>query len=189
MNAISFYPFLKTLTFHQTKMSFLATTIMMEELPDCKNIDTLILADNNLKNEVGPLLCAMLSQNKSLVNLDLSSNQLSAHCVGQVFGALTNQNPILKRLDLSNTNLTDDIITPLVNVITQNISLTRLILWDNKLSEAAGEQVVDAVAKNKTLRQLEFAGNGLTLQQEQTIAKITFNNGLAQFSKGETKAS
>lgn len=150
------------------------------------NIETLILAGNELNDSIAPFLCERISESRSLLTLDLSDNFLSKTTLKQLFGALLGMNKDEGSLD-SPEDFSYDMLSSRREKYTtsiQNINLSK-----NKLGSDCGDLLHLIIRDIYPLKKLSLAKNNLG---EEAVAQIGYalakNTELFSLDLSETNA-
>ncbi|XP_061563007.1 NLR family CARD domain-containing protein 3-like isoform X4 [Cololabis saira] len=112
-------------------------------LPVVKASKKVLLSDCKLSGNICPLLSSVLSsQSSSLIELDLSNNDLQDSGLKKLCPGLESPHCHLESLRLSGCNLSEDICPLLSSVLSsQSSSLTELDLSENDLQDSGLEQL------------------------------------------------
>jgi len=150
---------------------------LAEALKTNKTLTTLDLDYNNLGAEVGEALAQALETNSTLTSLNLEFNTLGAVGIQALTRAL-NTNKTLTSLDLSWNKLDAAGIQPLIETIrtNKNRTLKYLSLALNKLGDAGGKSLAQALTTNSTLTLLNLMGCNLGAGGIQAIANALKTN-------------
>ncbi|XP_072108221.1 LOW QUALITY PROTEIN: NACHT, LRR and PYD domains-containing protein 3-like [Mobula birostris] len=122
--------------------------------PECK-IQKLGLSEVGLTDSGAEELLSTLSTNRSLMELDLSVNDLGDSGVKLVSAALRNPECKLQKLQLGSVGLTDSGAEDLVSTLSTNPSLTELELGFNSLTDRSVPALRRLI---QTLPSLEWIG-------------------------------
>ncbi|XP_078087455.1 NACHT, LRR and PYD domains-containing protein 3-like [Mustelus asterias] len=114
--------------------------------PDCK-LQELSLKNNALTASCTMDLASALSMNQSLIDLNLSYNNLGDSGVKPLTLTLRNPNCKIQKLSLCNNALTGSCAEELASVLSSNQSLTNLNLSSNKLGDS-GVKLLSASLRN-----------------------------------------
>lgn len=136
------------------------------------NVVRLNLSGNRMRRKSGYRIADMLLLNKTVRELDLSTNALDSGAAKEIFFA-ARRNQVLERLDVSGNKIGPEVAGSLASMVMKNRRLTYLDLSDNQMGErkfwkptgeivhvpSAGPALGDAVRYNKTLSVLKVRGN------------------------------
>ncbi|XP_072348218.1 NACHT, LRR and PYD domains-containing protein 3-like [Scyliorhinus torazame] len=167
-----------------------AITLLAAALKDreCR-LQTLILVNNDLDIPCCAELASGLSKNQSLVELNLSHNQLKDLHVMPLFGALKEPKCKLQTLHLNHNMISSSSCQALVPVLTQNQALLSLSLTNNKLRNA-GVQILCSALKSQDckLQKLSLRHNSLTYDCCEELAfAVKENSGLLELDIGANR--
>ncbi|XP_056624355.1 LOW QUALITY PROTEIN: NACHT, LRR and PYD domains-containing protein 3-like [Triplophysa dalaica] len=128
-------------------------------------LHTLRLARCNLTDECCVSLSSCLQSSKSLIELDLSNNDLKDSGVKLISDALKTHNCQLHILRLSGCNLTDDCCESLSSCLQSSNSLRELDLSNNDLKDSGVKLISDALkTHNCQLHTLRLSGCMVTVE-------------------------
>lgn len=130
------------------------------------------LSGNRMRRKSGYRIADMLLLNKTIKDLNLSTNALDSGAAKEIFFA-TRKNQVLERLDISRNKIGPEVAISLAGMVMKNRHLTYLDVSDNQMGErkfwkptgeimhvpSAGPALGDAVRYNKTLSVLKVKGN------------------------------
>ena len=120
-------------------------------------LQTLILANSGIDEDLAVYIAAGLKVNIGLTHLNLSKNDLQeAGC--RVIAEAVESNTTLRVLNLGWNQLDDSVGSDIADMIRNNTSLAVLYLCNNPLGEKALDLIADAMKKNKTIAKLELSG-------------------------------
>ena len=144
-------------------------------------LQSLILAQCGIDEELAVYLADGLAVNTSLTHLDLSSNEFQASGCCAIAQAVKS-NKKLRILDLGWNQLDDGVGPDIADMIQYNTSLTVLSLSNNPLGEQTLDHIAGAMKKNRSIKtllleQCEFGDNGWLKCMEMLLV----NNSLTQF--------
>ncbi|XP_059496747.1 NLR family CARD domain-containing protein 3-like isoform X2 [Stegostoma tigrinum] len=153
-----------TLDLSYTFPDYSAISLLAAVLKDSEcRLQTLKLISNDLNFHCCEELASGLSKNQSLVELNLSHNQLKDLEVTALCNALKEPECKLQILHLHHNQISSNCCQALGSVLTQNQALTQLNLTHNKLGNA-GVKILCSALKNKVckLQKLSLKHNNLT---------------------------
>lgn len=145
------------------------------------HVQTLILDDNWLTLEMSQMICDMIGENTSLLELSLREcrigeegsavtfhkalNSVTWIVGAQNLGEVVASMETLRSLDLSFNDLGDAGLLALKQGLCGNTSLIKLNLSHNNISENSGEVIEAILLKNTTIQELDLSWNGFYTQQ------------------------
>ncbi|XP_072892048.1 ribonuclease inhibitor-like [Hemitrygon akajei] len=153
--------------------------------PECK-IQKLWLRNVGLTDSGAEDLASVLSTNQSLMELDLSGNELEDSGVKLVSAALRNPECKIQKLLLSELGLTDSGAEDLASALGINPSLTELDLGSNKLGDS-GVKLLSAALRNPEckIQKLELRNVGLTDSgAEDLVSALSTKRSLMELELG-----
>ncbi|XP_072892022.1 NACHT, LRR and PYD domains-containing protein 3-like [Hemitrygon akajei] len=156
--------------------------------PECK-IQKLGLEKVGLTGSGAEDLVSALSTNSSLMELDLSDNQLEDSGVKLVSVGLRNPECKLLKLWLNNVGLTDSGAEDLFYALSTNRSLTELNLSGNKLGDS-GVKILSAALRNHEckIQKLELKVVGLTDSiVEDLVSTLNTNRSLTELNLSDNE--
>lgn len=136
------------------------------------NVVRVDLSGNRMRRKSGYRIADMLLLNKTIKDLNLSTNALDSGAAKEIFFA-ARKNQVLERLDMSKNKIGPEVAHSLAGMVTKNRSLTYLDVSDNQMGEkkfwkptgeivhvlSAGSALGDALRYNKTISVLKAKGN------------------------------
>ncbi|XP_072891355.1 NACHT, LRR and PYD domains-containing protein 3-like [Hemitrygon akajei] len=156
--------------------------------PECK-IQKLWLGDVGLTDSGVEDLVSTLGTNTSLMELDLSDNNLGDSGVKLVSAALRNPECKIQKLWLGNVGLTDTGAKDLASALSTNPSLTELNLSGNKLGDS-GVKLVSAALRNPEckIQKLWLTRVSLTDSGAENLASaLSANPSLTELNLSDNK--
>ncbi|XP_007889513.2 ribonuclease inhibitor-like [Callorhinchus milii] len=130
--------------------------------PECK-IQSLWLSYNSLTADCTEDLVSALSTNYSLMELNLSNNDLGDSGVKRLCEALRNPECKIQSLWLSYNSLTADCTEDLVSALSTNYSLMELNLSNNDLGDSGVKRLCEALRNPECkIQRLWLCDNSLT---------------------------
>ncbi|XP_059818068.1 NACHT, LRR and PYD domains-containing protein 3-like isoform X2 [Hypanus sabinus] len=153
--------------------------------PECK-IQTLCLRDVGLTDSGAEDLVSALSINPSLMELDLSNNELGDTGVKLVSAALRNPECKIQKLVLNYVGLTDSGAEDLASALSTNPSLTQLDLSGNNLGDSGVKLMSVALRKPECkIQKLGLKHIGLTDSgAEDLVSALSTNPSLTELNWG-----
>ncbi|XP_007437819.1 NACHT, LRR and PYD domains-containing protein 3-like [Python bivittatus] len=154
--------------------------------PHLHVIQDLSLQDNYLKDSaVKHLVSALKHPQCQLKSLSLAWNRLTRNCCEVLCSALSENKSVLN-LDLSKTKLRDDGLSVLLKVFQNpDCKIQKLMIQENGLSEASCKLLRSALAGNTSLVSLNLSSNPLTdrcvpelrqlIQERHSLQEIRLN--------------
>ncbi|XP_078061934.1 uncharacterized protein LOC144487736 [Mustelus asterias] len=144
--------------------------------PECK-IQKLDLRGNNPTDSCAEDLASALSTNRSLIDLDLGSNNLGDSGVKLLSVALRNPDCKIQELGLQGNNLTDSCAEDLASALSTNRSLIDLNLGYNKLGDS-GVKLLSVALRNPDckIQKLHLFHNALTDSCAKDLASVLSTN-------------
>jgi Ran GTPase-activating protein (RanGAP) involved in mRNA processing and transport len=151
----------------------------------CTNLK---LVDCQITPTGAKILADVLFNNKTLIRLSLSNNQLGDKGVQSLSNALSANDNSLKKLDLSQNDITDEGVDYLAQMLKTNTILTHLSLSNNRITDQGVQLLNDALQnRNKTLQVLSLTQNKLLtdaclhfiiniFQHNQSLKKLSIND-------------
>lgn len=122
---------------------------ILKQLADSNTLQVLSLRGNNLDDTIAKEVALFLSKNKTLLKLDLATNQIQP----KGFQAIAN------------------------NIKTNaEIALTVLNIDDNNMKDAGAIAMAEMLSTNTTIKAVEMASNGISLDGITAISKALENN-------------
>lgn len=136
------------------------------------NVVRVDLSGNRMRRKSGYRIADMLLLNKTIKDLNLSTNALDSGAAKEIFFA-ARKNQVLERLDISNNKIGPEVASSLAGMVMKIRCLTYLDVSDNQMGErkywkptgeivhvpSAGPALGDALRYNKTLSVLKVKGN------------------------------
>lgn len=136
------------------------------------NVVRVDLSGNRMRRKSGYRLADMLLLNKTIKDLNLSTNALDSGAAKEIFFA-ARKNQVLERLDMSRNKIGPEVASSLAGMVMKNRCLAYLDVSDNQMGErkfwkptgeivhvpSAGPALGDALRYNKTLSVLKVKGN------------------------------
>lgn len=149
-----------SLDIHQFGMGDEYAKAFSEAIGIVKDIQTLNLRANRLTDKgVANILCKLTSVNiKSVV---LSENRLgtrSVDCLGKILYSVDCQ---IKILELENIHMTERDLSQLIRSVSENKTITKLVLAKNNIGEGCGSALKDLLKYNNTVKYLDLHWNVL----------------------------
>ncbi|CAF2045134.1 unnamed protein product [Rotaria magnacalcarata] len=153
-----------------------------------KKCGKLRLERNEISGEGAKILADRLYNNTSLVELNLSNNQISDIGTHDLAQALSIDNQTLEWLDLDSNNITDEGAGYLADMLKTNTTIQMLSLGSNAIGDRGVRQLTSTITPdNKTLQCLNLASNKLItdacindliemIQRTQSIRVVWLNN-------------
>ena len=149
---------LKILNLDNNSLSEEATNDLADVIRSNTGLEQLSLSNNNVKTSTVVLLEA-LSEISALKRLDLSSNNISGPMVNELANVIKN-NVSLEVLNLSNNNLCS-VVTVILEALKGITTLKTLNLGGNNMSEDVAEYLADVITKNIHVEELHLFNNNL----------------------------
>ncbi|PFH37803.1 hypothetical protein BESB_001450 [Besnoitia besnoiti] len=145
-----------------------------------RSIVALDLSRAGLTEEEGPSIAQMLTSNKALVKLDLDGNHFGL-ASAKAFRKALEVNDTLRSLNVENCSFTcrgdeQSGIAELARGLRVNKGLRNLNLRNNQIDDEGGDALLDALAYNKTLIQLDLSFNDLTIDQLREVHELINRN-------------
>ncbi|XP_059815319.1 NACHT, LRR and PYD domains-containing protein 14-like [Hypanus sabinus] len=186
-SALSTNPSLTELNLSGNKLGDSGVKLVSAALrnPECK-IQRLWLIDVGLTDSGVEDLASALSTNTSLMELDMSENELGDAGVKIVSAALRNPECKIQKLRLTRVSLTDSGAEDLVSTLSTNPSLTELNLSGNELGDS-GVKLVSAALRNPEckIQKLQLDKVGLTDSgAEDLVSTLSTNPSLTVLNLG-----
>ncbi|CAF4187816.1 unnamed protein product [Rotaria sp. Silwood2] len=128
-------------------------SIVVEQAIIRKKCNILILNGNHIDASGALILAKTLSNNTSLIRLELQCNCIGDRGVDYLADALS-VNKCLKVLDLRDNNITHEGARHLANMLKRNQTLTSLSLNSNHIDDRGIRLLADALIDNTSLRRL-----------------------------------
>ncbi|XP_051865130.1 uncharacterized protein LOC127566655 [Pristis pectinata] len=139
--------------------------------PECK-IQRLELGDIGLTVSGAEDLASALSTNRSLIELDLSCNELGDSGVKLVSEALGDPECKIQSLELTGVGLTDSGAEDLVSVLITNRSLTELDLSSNVLADGSVQHFRYLILHHPSLERIRLLGNDFSRTGEKELRSL-----------------
>ncbi|KAM4642067.1 NACHT, LRR and PYD domains-containing protein 3-like [Discoglossus pictus] len=125
--------------------------------PGFKNCAKLQLRGCNITPAGCVDLHSVITTNKSLIELDLSENNLQGQGLLNLCDGLISSNCTLKELRLSDCSLTSACCEVIYSILTANKSLDKLDLSENTFQDAGVKRIIDGLENQScTLRELKI---------------------------------
>mmetsp|Transcript_3744 Transcript_3744/g.5536 ORF Transcript_3744/g.5536 Transcript_3744/m.5536 type:complete len:781 (+) Transcript_3744:71-2413(+) len=157
--------------------------IMSQVISENQSIINLDLSNNDIWEEGCVLLADALHKNKVLSTLNLSKNKLHDQGVAAL-GIILETHLSLENIDLSLTNTGDAGAVTVFQALATNTSLKKLNLSSNHMTEASGIAACATLKKNRTLRSLMLTGNQIDHTTNLSVKKqIRMNQVLRNAEK------
>ncbi|XP_059816755.1 NACHT, LRR and PYD domains-containing protein 12-like isoform X2 [Hypanus sabinus] len=186
-SALSTNPSLTELDMSENKLGDSGVKLVSAALrnPECK-IQRLWLIDVGLSDSGVEDLASALSTNTSLMELDMSENELGDAGVKIVSAALRNPECKIQKLRLTRVSLSDSGAEDLVSALSANPSLMELNLSGNELGDS-GVKLVSAALRNPEckIQKLWLDKVGLTDSgTEELVSALSTNPSLTVLNLG-----
>uniref|UniRef100_A0A4W3HEW5 Uncharacterized protein n=1 Tax=Callorhinchus milii TaxID=7868 RepID=A0A4W3HEW5_CALMI len=142
------------------------------------------LDNNNLTTNCTEDLTSALTTNHSLTQLNFENNNLGDCGVKRLCEALRNPECKIKGLRLDGNNLTADCTEDLTSALSTNLSLTELILNNNKLGDCGVKRLCEALRNPECkIESLELDSNNLTADcTEDLTSALSTNHSLTELN-------
>ena len=155
-------------------------------LKNISTVSTLGLSENRIPGSVADDLAVAIYVNYQLKRLLLADNNLQHH--GAVVASALCHIGTLVELDLSNNNMTKIVADELALAIENNKSLQELNISGNKLTTDGIIKISQSISSISNLRILDISNNQITERAADAIAHaISSNNGLEQLYLSSNK--
>ncbi|XP_044153439.1 NACHT, LRR and PYD domains-containing protein 12-like [Bufo gargarizans] len=132
-------------------------------------VQILSFKDNSL-NSCSELAC-VLNMNQSLVELDLSRNNLACPDFSHLMAALSSKTCTISRLLLQQIKLTDE-YSPFLISLSQNPNLNHLDLSYNFLTDASAEDIQRLILCSQNLTKISIQLNDFTEKRERNLKEL-----------------
>eukprot|EP01132_Coremiostelium_polycephalum_P009746 gene9746-11971_t len=151
----------------------LSTEIMVNS-----NITSLTVMHSHLDDQFSgvQLIEFLIENNRNLVFLDLSYNQLSHNCITKLGNLLRLERGNLRSLNLSTNRIDDQCAGLLADAIMENNKLRVLDLSCNQIQDNGGKRLVEALNCNYALESLNLGSNDLGPETGEQFGRTLQNN-------------
>ncbi|PHJ20927.1 leucine rich repeat protein, partial [Cystoisospora suis] len=154
--------------------------IVRDALCSNSSILSLDLSRAGLTEEDGPCIALLLKTNKVLSQLDLEGNHFGLNSA-KAFRKALEVNDTLRSLNVESCSFTcrgdeQSGIVELSRGLKVNKGLRSLNLRNNQIDDEGGDALLDALAWNRTLIQLDVSFNDLTMEQLREIQSLIDRN-------------
>lgn len=122
---------------------------------------SLSLPSNMIDDELLGTLVQGLQENRSIVHIDLSHNEI-ANLGARLLAGLIENNPTISSLILSDNKIHADGGSHIGRALMENSTLEELDLRLNRLSDRGGAKIFDGLAENDALQSLNLSCNSLS---------------------------
>lgn len=146
---------------------------ILQALTDIKRLKILHLSNHNITGKAAETLAKAIENNIYLEEVNLSNNGFHNIAI-VVVGALKKLSK-LKKLNLNDNKMSSDVSEDLAEVISNNNSLTELLLSNNNLQSSA-IVICNALTKISTIKKLNFNNNYLPGHLSKGLADVVNNN-------------
>ena len=150
-------------------------TIVCKGMSTLTNLTKLNISKNNISSgEAAREIAAVLSQNKSLEELDLSFNNLGAYGAARIFQNMKGFTSLIK-LNIGSIRMADFAADNIATVLNTNINLKELDLSCNNIQAVDAAQIFKNTV-NLNLNKLNISHNNITDQGADDIAMFISQN-------------
>jgi len=157
--------------------------LIAESLQRNENITTVIMRSNNFGEKSALQFARLISLNKTLTYLDLSSNRMGDSAMIPFFKALRNSHIQILYLNDISLNGDDESTQQLAEAIKDNKNLKQLSLFANSLDINGANLMASALKYNFTIQSLDLYGNHIQDSGAEEMAKmLKVNRGLTHLS-------
>jgi Ran GTPase-activating protein (RanGAP) involved in mRNA processing and transport len=118
-----------------------------------------------------------IKYNKSIKNLDISSNQLNEILFSKLYKCLKNNSNII-HLNLSNNSIGENSAIFLNEIINTNIFMESLIIKNIYLKDKGLKIIEHTLKENKTLKILDISSNYFTFESAEILGNIIKKNNM-----------
>ena len=122
--------------------------------------DVVDFTNKSITNVKSSMIASILMQDKTVIELNLSSNQIGDDGIEKLANALRVNNT-LENLDVSNNGIGDKGVESLANALKENKTLTSIDLGSNQIANDGIEKLANALIVNKTLTKLDVSNNDI----------------------------
>ena len=137
------------------------------------NLTKLNISDNNITVEAACDIAAVLSQNKSLEELDISYNDLGASGAILIFLSMKSFMNLIK-LNVCSIGMDYSVADDITAILNNNIKLKDLDLSHNNIQALGATRIFKNIISN--LRKLNISHNNITYQAADDIASFVSHN-------------
>ena len=157
-----------------------STRLLSKVLPNVCRLRSLDLSNSSLDDKAGVRLVNALKLNRSIQRLELENTKIGV-MTAQTFGFCLGENTTLSAVCLDRNDLTKretnwSGVTAIVNGLQTNTNLSFFNLNSCCLGEEGGKMLVSALQRNSNLLFLGYAGNRVSITEEQTISDYLERN-------------
>ena len=121
---------LRTLKIYETPLPHDCIQYLCQLLTNNKSIQVLYIWDNSISDRGVADICEVLEHNSTITSLDLLNNRLITSASAQALSHLLLNNSTLSYLDLRKTSLSSESVLLLLQSLSANKNMKRLILDD-----------------------------------------------------------
>jgi Ran GTPase-activating protein (RanGAP) involved in mRNA processing and transport len=118
-----------------------------------------------------------IKYNKSIKNLDISSNKLNEILFSKIYNCLKNNLNII-HLNLSNNSIGENSANLLNEIINTNIFMESLIIKNIYLKDKGLKIMENALIENKTLKNLDISSNYFSSESAEILGNIIYKNNM-----------
>ena len=149
--------------------------------------DVVDLPNKSITNVISSMIASILMQNKTVTELNLSSNQIGDDGIEKLANALRVNNT-LQNLDVSNNKIGNRGVESLANALKENKTLKSIDLGSNKIGDIGMEELANALIVNKSLKNLDVSNNNIGNQGVESLANaLKVNQTLTSIDLGSNK--
>ncbi|XP_073495439.1 NACHT, LRR and PYD domains-containing protein 3-like isoform X2 [Phyllobates terribilis] len=134
-------------------------------------VQKLSLRNNSFTSESCSSLASILLENQSVIDLDLSRNNLSGPYFSDLITILCKPSCIISNLSLQQIKLTDE-YAPLLTSLGQNPNLTHLDLSHNYLTDISAEIIQELILNSENLKEIRIGVNELSKEREEFLKQL-----------------
>ena len=147
----------------------LSISLILQSLTDSMHLKILQLSNKTITGEAAETLVSAIETNIQLEEVSLPNNGFQG-CAVVIIHALKSLSK-LKKLNLNDNKMSSSISYGLAEVITNNNSLSELLVSNNNLQSSA-IVICNALMRISTLKKLNFNNNGLSENLVQGLADV-----------------
>ena len=156
---------------HDGLQSSYETEVLTEVLQQSTVLQTLLLCNNNLTFANGRFIKA-LAHNKTLLTLNVSSNQISNEAA-KLFADALKVNQSIKILHLGQNHISGVGAQRLAITFARHSSLQKIYLGGNKIGDKAAQELCNACASNCSIKLIDLRGNPISSIIKRNIKATT----------------
>ena len=144
----------------QLELSFCSIqscSLLFEALKSNKVLKSLSFSNNKFENCAGFLLAQTIKENNSLETMNVSRNAFGESIHNILHSLISNRS--IKTFDCEETMQNMSSHSSVVNLVSENRTLTKLGISENRIPEKTCRGIFEAMEENQTIKSLDISGN------------------------------